>query len=290
MACRREWNLLQAARQGIRPFFRTLRERNDDSLVQAVAKGIRSVAPQQVQTLELEPQTSSSFDDPAWIPLIDLNSTYTYLPTYIQMLKSYNQRPVAPTYLVEGHYESGNIDNPRDFPNAYVLRKQAYWTMLCGGTGEFYGNSYIWPFLQRWQNNIDTPGVRQIGYWKSFFSSLPWQDLIPDQEHAILRSGMGTLGNRETPIDASDYAAAAKTADGSIAVVYLPTLRAITVNMAVLSRAAHAAWFDPSSGTYRDVPGKAIPNTGARQFTPPGKNRAGDGDWVLLLRTSTKRR
>jgi hypothetical protein len=51
---------------------------SDDALVQAVSKGIRSVASNQLQTVELHVRTSSSFDDPRWIPLIELNSTYTY--------------------------------------------------------------------------------------------------------------------------------------------------------------------------------------------------------------------
>ena len=48
----------------------------DDRLVQAVSKGIRSVAPNQLQTVELHVRTSSSFDDPRWIPLIELNSVH----------------------------------------------------------------------------------------------------------------------------------------------------------------------------------------------------------------------
>src|SRR5579871_3407849 len=45
----------------------------DDDLVQAVSKGIRAAAPNQIQTVELHVRTSSSFDDPRWIPLIELN-------------------------------------------------------------------------------------------------------------------------------------------------------------------------------------------------------------------------
>ena len=65
--------------------FVTWKDPKDDALVQAVAKGIRSVAPGQLQTVELNYETSSSFDDPTWIPIIDLNGAYTYSPTYMQM-------------------------------------------------------------------------------------------------------------------------------------------------------------------------------------------------------------
>ena len=196
----------------------------DDSLVQAVSKGIRSAAPHQLQTVELHVRTSSSFDDPRWIPLIELNSTYTYSPTYIQMLHSYNQKPVAPAYLVEGHYDLENVGEPPDFGTPLVLRKQNYWTMLTGGIGQFYGNKYTWSFADGWKNQIDTPGVEQLGIWKTFFSSLPWQDLVPDQDHSVLTGGYGTYGDVDTRVSESDYSTAARTPDGSLAVVYMPTL------------------------------------------------------------------
>jgi Protein of unknown function (DUF4038)/Putative collagen-binding domain of a collagenase len=258
----------------------------DDKLVQAVSKGIRSVAPKQLQTVELNVRTSSSFDDPRWIPLIELNSTYTYSPTYIQMLHSYNQSPAVPAYLVEGHYDWEDVGEPPDFGTPYVLRKQDYWTMLTGGTGQFYGNKYTWSFADGWKEKIDTPGVEQLGIWKKFFAALPWQDLVPDQEHKVLTAGSGTFGNVDTRVSESDYATAARTSDGSIVVVYVPTFRAITIDMACLSGTVKAQWFDPSDGSYHDVLGGTLNNTGRKEFTPPGKNHAGDGDWVLLLQTA----
>ena len=259
----------------------------DDKLVQAVSKGIRSIVPDQLQTVELNVRTSSSFDDARWIPLIELNSTYTYSPTYIQMLHSYNQSPAAPAYLVEGHYDWEDVGEPPDFGTPYVLRKQDYWTMLTGGTGQFYGNKYTWSFADGWKEKIDTPGVEQLGIWKKFFSSLPWQDLVPDQDHKILTTGFGTFGNVDTRVSESDYATAAKTSDGSAIIVYVPTVRTITIDMTCLGGAAKAQWFDPSDGSYRDISGGPFNNTGSKEFTPPGKNHAGDGDWVLLLQTAS---
>ncbi len=87
---------------------------SDDGLVQAVAKGIQSVAPEQLQSVEINYNTSSSLDDPSWAPIISLNSTYTYSATYIQMLHSYNQTPVMPAYLVEAHYDLEDVGTPSD--------------------------------------------------------------------------------------------------------------------------------------------------------------------------------
>jgi hypothetical protein len=259
---------------------------SDDELVQAVSKGIRSVAPNQIQTVELHVRTSSSFDDPRWIPLIELNSTYTYSPTYMQMLYSYHQKPIAPTYLLEAHYELEDVGTPPDYGTPAILRKQEYWTMLAGGAGQIYGNAYLWTMRDGWQNHLDTPGVAQIQYWKDFFLSVPWQDLVPDEDHSVLTGGNGSFGNIDTRVSESDYATAARTPDGSTVVVYIPTARTITIDMTKLHGTAKARWFDPSDGTYKDVSGGPIANSGSHQFTTPGKNHDDDGDWLLLLQGS----
>lgn len=279
-----EGALLAAAKDGIRSFVHTWRARNDDALVQAIAKGIRASAPRQLQTLELEPPTSSSFDDPAWRSLIDLNGTYTYFPAYIQTLHSYDQKPIAPTFLMETRYEFDHGDVPPDDGIPYILRKEEYWAMLSGGTGLFYGNAEIWPFKSDWRERIDTVGVQQVAHWKDFFLSLPWQNLIPDQDSAVLVAGSGSVCDLKTPVSQCDYALAAKSADGSVIVIYLPAVRTIRVNLAVLSHAAHATWFDPSNGAYRAISSGTYPNSQIQEFTPPGKNHSGDRDWVLLLR------
>lgn len=274
-----------AAEEGIRPLVHTWDERDDDALVQAVARGIRAAAPRQLQTLELEPLSTSSFDDPAWIPLIDLNGTYTYGPTYLQMLHSYNQKPTAPTFLMEARYEFERTGDPLDEGAPSLLRKQAYWTMLSGGTGQFYGNGYIWPFKDGWRKNLDTDGVLQIQYWKDFFLALPWQNLIPDQKREVLVSGSGPPCTLQTRVSECATALAASSSDGSVAVVYIPANRTIQVNMAVLSHASEASWFDTSNGNRKRI--GTFSNTGIREFTPPGKNHSGDEDWVLLLRSKT---
>jgi hypothetical protein len=111
---------------------------------------------------------------------------------------------------------------------------------LTGGIGQFYGNKFTWSFADGWKNQIDTPAVEQLGIWKTFFLSLPWQDLVPDQDHSFLTGGYGTYGDVDTRVSESDYSTAARTPDGSLAVIYMPTVRTITVNMASLQSAAKA--------------------------------------------------
>jgi hypothetical protein len=279
--------------------FNKWRIASDDDLALAVAKGIQAESPDQLQTVELNYNASSSLDDPKWASIISLNGAYVYGATYIQMLHSYNQKPVMPAYMIEAHYDLEQVGTPPDYGTPEVLRRQEYWTMLSGGVGQFYGNRYTWSLTPGWDSYMDTPGVTQITIWKNFFSSLPWQNLVPDENHEILTKGQGTFGDTSSDFDEhdlgvslrvrvsdSDFATAARTGDGSAVVIYMPTARTITVRMDKLSGPSTARWFDPTDGTYREVSGGSFPNAGDRNFTPPGSNHDGDADWVLVLQVT----
>jgi len=266
--------------------FNSWKDSRDDDLVRAVALGIQSADSGHLQTIELNVETSSSYDDPTWVPIVSLNSTYTYSPTYLQMWHSYNQTPIAPTFLLEAHYELMDFGHPWDYGTLPVLRRQEYWAMLSGGKGQIYGNGFTCYFMPGWKSNIDTFGVKQFMIWRTFFLSLPWPDLVPDQDHTLVTDGFGNPGSFQTRVSRSDYATASKTPDGSFVIAYMPTVRAITVNMTSLKAPANAKWFDPTNGAYATISGGPFANTGTRQFAPPGNNHDGDGDWVLLLEAS----
>jgi hypothetical protein len=255
----------------------------DDAVVQAVSRGIRSEAPNQLQTVELN--GDQSLQDASWRPLISINGCYTYGVTYLQMMDCWHQSPPMPVYLLESHYENEDVGTPKDFGTPSVVRRQAYWTMLCGGSGQLYGNMYTWRMQAGWKDHIDTPGAAQFTIWKQFFTSLPWYNLVPDEKHTVVTAGFGTVGDGKLRVSESDYCTTASTPDGAYVVAYLPTNRTISVNMATLKAPVRAKWFDPSNGAYTPVTGGPFSNLESRQFTSPGKNHAGDGDWVLILST-----
>ena len=119
---------------------------------------------------------------------------------------------------------------------------------------------------------------------KNLFAPRKWYELVPDQNHAVLTDGYGTqapLGSGSVTTDTC--ATAARTPDGTLMIIYMPTIRTITVDMAKLAGTTAARWYDPTIGEYITVEGSPIPNSGNMRFTPPAKNRDGDGDWVLVL-------
>jgi hypothetical protein len=264
--------------------FQSWQTPGDDAVVQAVALGIQDVDTRHIHTVELNYQVSGSLDDSTWEPIIELDAAYTYYPTYAKVLEEYNRNYFMPVFMVEANYEFEN-NNGRDYGSPEVLRRQEYWTMLSGATGQLYGNGYTWQFLQGWKSFLDTPGSVQMGYVKALFESRPWYNLVPDQYHVVVTDGYGTFSSTGS-LTANDYLTAAGTPDGSLVVAYLPTIRTITVDMSQLDGPGIAQWYDPSNGTYTLIDGSPFDNSGIKQFTPPGNNADGDGDWVLVLETN----
>jgi hypothetical protein len=241
-----------------------------DRFTTAVALGIKDFDSRHLHTVELNFFASSSTDDPAWHPIIDLNAAYSsYEPVHAEILKDYN-RGDFPVFLVESGYEF-EVSDPR------TVRAQAYEALLSGATGHLYGNHYTWQFLDGWQDTLESSGTMQIGYFAALVQSRPWYDLVPDQDHALVTDGLGDFG-------ASDYVTAARTSDGRLAIAYVPTTRTITVDMGRLGGPATARWYDPTSGTFITV-SDSLANSGLVPFTTPGTNAGGAEDWVLVLET-----
>jgi hypothetical protein len=263
--------------------FQTWKDPVHDAVVLAIARGIKDKDARHLHTIELDYLVSGSLDDARWAPVIDISASYTYYPTYAQVLKDYNRPTVQPVFLIETCYEFEQGSTPA------VLRRQEYWALLSGAAGQLYGNGYTWPFKAGWKDKLDTPGAIEMAHVQALFLPRAWPQLVPDQKHTVVTAGYGTFDATTTEGNVygmtSDYVTAARTPNGTLVMAYLPTLRAVTVDMTQLCAPATARWYDPSGGTYKAIDGSPLPNKGKHKFTPPGNNGAGDGDWVLVLET-----
>ena len=263
--------------------FQTWKNEKNDAAVLAVAQGIKEKDSRHLHTIELNYLVSGSLDDPRWKPVIDICASYTYYPPYAQVQKDYNRPEAMPVVMIESDYEFERDSTPA------ILRRQEYWSILAGACGQLYGNGYTWPFKEGWKEKLDTPGAIQMAHVQSLFEPRAWHELVPDQKHEVLSEGYGTFDDSTTSgnryVMTSDYVTTARTPDGKLIVAYLPSRRTISVEMNMLAAQATARWYDPSSGTYRQIAGSPFANRGKRSFTPPGNNADGDGDWILILET-----
>jgi Protein of unknown function (DUF4038)/Putative collagen-binding domain of a collagenase len=251
--------------------FQTWRTATDDTNALAIAQGIASADPNHVQTVELDYYRSASLDDQGWAPTIRLNAAYTYYPTYDEVLHAYSQTPTTPVFMVEANYENENLlagPNTTD----ETLRRQEWWTMTSGATGQLYGNHTTWTFPTGWQNNLDTTPIAQLGILRSFFTSMPWQQLVPDA--TFISAGKGTYDTGTDDVLQSDYATAAVTPDGAHAVVYIPSARTVTLDFTHLQPGVTARWIDPTTGNSQPA---------TAPYITPGTHADGASDWVLAL-------
>jgi len=265
--------------------FQSWRTASDNALVVAVAKGIQETDPNHIQTAELDYLVSATLDDPQFRPLVALDAVYTYRPTYAKILSEYHRASFKPIFMVEANYEfeqNGGTDGGIIIKN---LRKQEYWTMLSGATGQLYGSAYTWRLDGDWPNNLDTSGIIQFNYMRRLFASRKWYDLVPDRQHRVFTAGRGTFSDSD-PISTDTYATAAATPDGSLAIAYLPTIRTVTVDLSMFSGPVRARWYDPTSGIFKHIGGSPFAASGPHAFTPSTNNSDGDDDWVLVLDTN----
>ena len=241
-------------------------DRNPDKArdsVDAVAQGIKETDDRHLLTAHCHPENSAvdQYRNEGWL---DLNDTYTYGIVHQKLLADFARQPAIPFVLIESSYEGEHN------ASAVQIRRQAYWAILCGATGQFLGNRPIWLFDPGWEHALDSVGALDMQRLYAFFNSRHWYELVPDPKHEVVVDGLGEFNGM-------DYLAAARTGDGGTVMAYLPTARAITVEMSKLSgKEAAGWWFNPRTGESTSA-GK-FPTSSKKEFTPPG-----DGDWVLVL-------
>jgi hypothetical protein len=244
------------------------------AIVEAMAEGIRENDAAQAGggphlfTAHWSAEDSSL--DPPTTARIDLDATYTYGPVYEKSLAD-DARPAAlPHFLIETAYELEHESTP------FSLRAQAYGALLTGACGQVFGNSKIWEFVRRWETQLGSDGSIGMTNVRALFEPRAWPTLVPDVRNEVLVAGMGPRGG-------DDLALLARSRDRSLALAYVPALRAVTVDLHQLRLPLRARWYDPTAGTYREATSSPLTRASATEFVPPGPNAAGDRDWVLVL-------
>lgn len=256
----------------------------DATYLEAMWAGIVSASPGSLAvTLHMAPESDSTARTGAWT--LTVNSGYAYPPgAPAHMHGIYGDG--VPTILAEGRYE-----NEQGVTRA-TLRAQAYCSVLCGGNGHIYGCAPVWYFgvpgdgnpghafaddgAQPWTAWLASVGAQDVERWGAFFRARRWFYLRPDVSDSLVTAGKGS---------GATYVAAARTDDGLLAVAYLPTSAAVTLNTSLLAcgsgTSMTAKWVDPTTGAATNI--GTYTTGGSRVFTPTGNNAAGAPDWVLVV-------
>ncbi|WP_266362535.1 glycoside hydrolase family 140 protein [Tellurirhabdus rosea] len=252
--------------------------------IEALAEGLHRTAPRQLITYHASPPHSST-DLFQYAPWLGYSMIYTYwrekpnewvdpqqlVHVYEAALREYNKTDRLPFILGEAQYEGDGRLYNNDIGTPQHIRRQAWWTLLSGGTGHAYGHDG-WAFPQNWRSILQYPaGSQHLRQFITYFESIPWWRLVPDQKHQTLVAGYGEYTK-------ANYVTAALTDDGTLLVAYLPEPGRVKVDLSRLKGAqVTARWLDPRTGRFADA-GK-FPNQGIKQFTSPPQD-----DWVLEIR------
>jgi hypothetical protein len=243
--------------------------------IREMAAGLKETAPHHLVTVHNAPENSSAehFGADNWL---DVNMAYTYREVQGHVLDEYlGRKPPRPIVLGESGYERENNDKRGGDP--FRMRRQAYKAILSGALGgHAFGQKHVWRLDADWRKGLDSPASRQMAHVKALFATRPWHRLVPDARNETLVDGRGDNDD--------DRAVAARTDDGKLILVYVPTSRRITVDLSRLSGPVTARWFHAARGEYAAADGAAqpLPNRGRAHFLPP-RFGTSDGDFVLVL-------
>ena len=253
-----------------------------DARFNAVLTGLRAGGMDRPATIQLIADTTS-LSSTYWDEKVDFSFVYSYALTYAMEEVGYKQvNPAAahvPAILGETHYEAYSR-----VTNLY-LRSQAAWALTSGSPGEFYGSENVWSSVPT-SAALTTTAVSQLSSIRATIEGLDgWERLVPDFSSTFITAGRGTKGNASTDyFSGNTYVTGARTADGTLAVVYLPSAsRAITLNTALMGPGYTARWVDPTSGD------SVAASTADATYSHAGANKAGAADWLLVLESSTPR-
>jgi hypothetical protein len=238
--------------------------------VDMIALGIKEYDRRHLFSAECDPEHSAVdyYSGGGWL---DFNATYTYEIVHKKLLQDYNRKPAMPFILIESSYEGEHNSSE------VQIRRQAYWSVLCGAFGQVMGDFPIDIISPGWRQAMDLPGSVDMMHWGKLFRSRPWFDLVPDQKHQVVTAGLGEFNGL-------DYLAVARTSDGSTVIAYMPTSRTISVDMSKVSGSqVQAWWFDPRNG--KATAAGVFPASGGQKLTPPT-----EGDWVLVLDDASLKR
>jgi hypothetical protein len=197
--------------------------------------------------------------------------------------------PPRPVIDAEPNYEGTLAYESKKKVEAPAVRRAAWYSLLSapvagvtyGAHGVWYwANKYELPFdhaytgiAEPWRDCLSYEGARSMTVLHDVLARLPWWTLRP---------APGLTAGVEVAEDFSNYVAASRAADGSVAILYVPAASMkLTLDLSSFAKPVSATWISPRDGSSQPpVPVK--PAKGVSLQAP------GSGDWLLLIQPMQK--
>jgi hypothetical protein len=163
------------------------------------------------------------------------------------------------------------------------VRRAMYWSLLIAPTaGVAYGGHGVWGWdpggappiahaltgdTPPWHEALHLPGAEQVRHLRTAFEAVPWWTLRPDQSLV-----------RTQPAETLSTIAAARSEDGSLAVIYAPTGETLDLDAGRLAPSLSATWIDPRTGAQHAA--GTVSGSTARLAAPS------EEDWLLIIKAA----
>ena len=194
-------------------------------------------------------------------------------------LDLYRHEPHKPVINLEAMYDAKGEKGWR----AVDARSLGWRTWLSGARGYTYGAGDVPPKVPRgsgaiwkwvtdpekydyWKKALQWDSAFQMQYLHDFLASIEWWRLEP--RHDLIKNQSSDWPHKMV---------LSKTANGDLAVAYLPDNDAINMDMSTFPAPMKTRWLDPTTGESQYISGRIV-NSGIHTFARPGT-----GDWVLVL-------
>jgi len=250
---------------------------------QAFYDAFRAISTAQLWTVDGYGQSPTDADLSTGITALtgvaDFEWGYSYQAAYRIVGNSRGISATIPVVMGDGYSE----DFPTNSPSAWSargMRRQAGWSYASGAAGETYVWAKMWFADQDYSALSASPTMGQIKHIRDAVESIDWWTLEPSS--TFITSGRGTDPTSGTNGDGgvgpleTDYATASVSADGKVALLYLPTSRAFGIDTSQLAAGATCQRIDPTNGASTTV---AVTSS----MPAPGNNAAGDSDWLYAF-------
>lgn len=193
-------------------------------------------------------------------------------------------------YFYQGTAGAGYASLDRD------QRQEWWWALAEGARGIITESENVWEWnasscpaavTQNWSWNNTLPAIT------SYYASLPnWHKLVPDTASSFVTAGRGTRvtgfasggnGGLYENSFTNAYVAASITADGSLAVLYMPHASTVTINTSKLQAGYSVHWVDPVNAATYPASGTTSFASGSADGSKGITNSQGDPDWALVF-------
>lgn len=215
------------------------------------------------------------------------NFVYSYNVTYDGVDYAFDETSPICTIWGDGHfYQNATADRK-------VYRDLMWWALSSGARGHIHGSEATWNWASTSAASLteNVAATDLPNFWKAFSAMKGWHKLASDTDssfvssasrgtHAAALTSGGGGGQYDSTDPQDQYVTAGVAADGSIAVLYFPVNKTVTVTPSELTTPYNVRWVDPTNGT-------STPQAISSTYTPTGTNALGGADWLLVFETAS---